>query len=101
MKKIIHYYARIVLRFTLRIEKVLFIFLKFIIIPDLDSPVSNLSIEGRRFITQKLNGKFHDGEQVVFFFFVLAMIPLCLALVWFNNQRFSLRNTVTQQLQST
>lgn len=27
---------------------------------DLDSPVSNLSIEGRRFITQKLNGKFHD-----------------------------------------
>lgn len=68
MKKIIHYYARIVLRFTLRIEKVLFInFFKFIIIPDLDSPVSNLSIEGRRFITQKLNGKFHDGEQVFFF----------------------------------
>lgn len=98
MKKIIHYYARIVLRFTLRIEKVLFFF-EFIIIPDLDSPVSNLSIEGRRFITQKLNGKFHDGEQV--FFFVLAMISLCLALVWFNNQRFSLRNTVTQQLQLT
>lgn len=28
---------------------------------DLDSPVSNLNIEGRRFITQKLNGKYHDG----------------------------------------
>jgi len=29
--------------------------------PGLDGPISGLTIEGRRFITQKLNGKYHDG----------------------------------------
>ena len=62
--------------FLLEIKEILTAFFQFTIIPGLDHAIGSLNIEGRRFITQKLNGKYHDGKQFV----LLVMISLSLFL---------------------
>lgn len=49
----------------LEIEDFLSPFLPFhLLILGLHDPISGLTTEGRRFITQKLNGRYHDGEDI-------------------------------------
>ena len=74
----------------LETEEILSPYIEFVTIPGLDGPISDLKIEKRRFITQKLNGKYHDGKQI--------LLLQCFHLVCFNNLCLLLHKTVIQKL---
>ena len=49
----------------LEIEEFLTAVFNLLLFLGLDHPISSLNIEGRRFIAQRLNDKYHDGKQFI------------------------------------